>query len=211
MAHALTTAVLLRQLETAAGLSLPGLDRLLGAVRVRSIAERQAAFHEDEVCPRLFVVRSGLFKQLYTKDEGTEWIKSFAREGEAFACPMAVAGHRTTFASVAIEPSVVEVIEWRDVEVLGAGDLGWQRAIRFAYQRLAELKVRRERDLLMLTAEQLYRQFAASSPELLNRVAQKDLAAFLGVTAVGLNRIVKRVRVGGQPASEPRPSRRGDG
>jgi hypothetical protein len=54
--------------------------------------------------------------------------------------------------------------------------------------------VRRERDLLMLTAEQLYRQFVAASPDLLTRIAQKDLAAFLGVTAVGLNRIVKRVR-----------------
>ena len=197
MTAALTTTALLRRLETAAGLSLPDVDRLLGAVRVKPIAERQAAFREDEVCPRLFIVRSGLFKQVYTTDQGTEWVKSFAREGEAFACPIALSGDRTTFASVAIEPSVVEVIEWPDVEALGAGDLSWQRAIRFAYQRLAELKVRRERDLLMLTAEQLYRQFAASSPELLNRIAQKDLAAFLGVTAVGLNRIVKRVRSSG--------------
>ena len=194
MTTALTTTTLLRRLEAAADLSLPGVERLLDAVRVRPIAERQAAFHEDEACPYLFVVRSGLFKQLYTKDDGTEWIKSFTGEGEAFACPIALAGHRTTFASVAIEPSIVEVIEWRDVEALGDEDLSWQRAIRFAYQRLAELKVRRERDLLMLTAEQLYRQFVAASPDLLTRIAQKDLAAFLGVTAVGLNRIVKRVR-----------------
>jgi hypothetical protein len=34
------------------------------------------------------------------------------------------------------------------------------------------------------------------SPELLSRVSQKDPAAFLGVTAVGLNRIGKRVRAG---------------
>ena len=194
MTTATAATALLQRLEAAAGLSLPGAERLLGAVRVKAIAERQAAFLEDDACPRLFIVRSGLFKQLYTKDDGTEWIKSFAREGEVFACPLALAGHPTTFASVAIEPSVVEVIEWRDVEALGAEDLSWQHAIRFAYQRLAEAKVRRERDLLMLTAEQLYRQFVASSPELLERIAQKDLAAFLGVTPVGLNRIVKRVR-----------------
>ena len=198
MVAELATRSLLRRLEAAAGLTLPGIDRLLDAVHLTTIPEHQAAFHEDELCPRLFVVRSGLFKQLYTKDDGTEWIKSFAREGEAFACPIALSGKRTTFASVAIEPSVVEMIEWRDVETLGAGDMSWQRAIRFGYQLLAEVKVRRERDLLMLSAEQLYRQFVASSPELLTRVSQKDLAAFLGVTAVGLNRIVKRVR-GGRP------------
>ena len=79
------------------------------------------------------------------------------------------------------------------LEALGAEDVSWQRAIRIAFQRLAELKVRRERDLLMLSAEQMYRQFAQGSPDLLTRIAQKDLAAFLGVTAVGLNRIIRRV------------------
>lgn len=187
------TAALLRTIERAAGVRLPGVERLLNRVRARTMAAGEAAFHEDETCPRLFIVRHGLFKQFYTKRDGTEWIKSFAREGEAFACPMALAGQRTTFASAALEPSVVEVIEWPDVESLGDTDLQWQRAIRLAFQRLAELKVRRERDLLMLSAEQLYRQLVESSPDLLERVTQKDLASYLGVTAVGLNRIAKRV------------------
>lgn len=189
----LTTVRLLRRLETAANLQLAGIDRVARAIRTMVLPARQAAFHEDEPCPRLFVVREGLFKQLYTAEAGHEWIKSFAPEGEAFACPVALGGGRTTFASIAIEPSIVEVVDWRDIEALGAIDLGWQKAIRYAFQFLAELKVRRERDLLMMNAEQLYRRFAETSPDLLQRVPQKDLAAYLGVTAVGLNRIVKRV------------------
>jgi CRP-like cAMP-binding protein len=204
--NAPTTATLIRRLAASAALSLPDVERLLGRVRVRPIAARQAAFREDEACPYVFVVQSGLFKQLYTRSDGTEWIKSFAREGEAFACPLALAGERTTFASVAIEPSIVEVINWQDVEALGTADVSWQRAIRFVFQRLAELKVRRERDLLMLSAEQMYRQFAQSSPDLLDRIAQKDLAAFLGVTAVGLNRIVKRVRIATSASAAARRS-----
>ena len=98
------------------------------------------------------------------------------------------------------------MINWQDVEALGTKDVSWQRAIRFVFQRLAELKVRRERDLLMLSAEQMYRQFAQSSPDLLDRIAQKDLAAFLGVTAVGLNRIVKRVRIAASPSAAARRS-----
>jgi len=54
------------------------------------------------------------------------------------------------------------------------------------------LKVQRERDLLTLSAEELYRKFVANSPALASRVPQKDLAAFLGVTPVGINRIVRR-------------------
>ena len=98
------------------------------------------------------------------------------------------------------------MINWQDVEALGTKDVSWQRAIRFVFQRLAELKVRRERDLLILSAEQMYRQFAQSPPDLLDRIAQKDLAAFLGVTAVGLNRIVKRVRIAASPSAAARRS-----
>ncbi|MGE0815689.1 MAG: Crp/Fnr family transcriptional regulator [Vicinamibacterales bacterium] len=198
----LTSLHLLRSLETASGLELAGLDRLASVIRTTAIPARGAAFHEDEPCPRVFVVREGLFKQLYTDDAGNEWVKSFAREGEAFACPVALSGGRTSFASIAIEPSVVESLDWSAVEALGAADLAWQTAIRLGFQRLAELKVRRERDLLMLNAEQLYRQLAAASPDLIGRVPQKDLAAYLGVTAVGLNRIVKRVAA--RPAGRPR-------
>ena len=68
-----------------------------------------------------------------------------------------------------------------------------------AFQRLAELKVQREKDLLMLTAEELYLKFAAGHPATLAAIPQKDLASFLGVTAVGLNRIIRR-----QPAARQR-------
>jgi CRP-like cAMP-binding protein len=173
--------------------SLAHVERLLDAVRVVRLQPRESAFREDEECARLFLVRSGLLKQLYTSEDGSEWIKSFAREGDLFACPIALTrGARTTFASVAIEPSIVEFVEWRAIEALSETDIAWQRALRLGFQRLAELKVRRERDLLMLSAEELYRQFAAASPELIDRVPQKDLAAFIGVTPVGLNRIIRR-------------------
>ena len=187
------TLDLLERFQSSAGFRLPSLRRVVDAARTVVLESRQPAFAEDQVCPRVYVVRRGLLKQLYTKDDGTEWIKSFAREGELFGCPIALApGGRTTFASVAIEPAVVESTEWRLVEDLGQTSLPWQKAIRYLFQRLAEVKVRRERDLLMLSAAELYRQLAAEAPDLVARVPQKDLAAFLGVTPVGLNRIVRR-------------------
>ena len=187
------TVGLLRKLESWKGLQLQGLDTVAAGLRVVALREKESAFRDNELCRDVFVVRSGLLKQVYTSEDGVESIKSFASEGEPFACPVALSGGATTFASVAIEPSVVEAIDWRVVERLGEADLSWQKAIRFAFQHLAELKVRRERDLLMLTPEQLYRQFAAAAPQLGDRIPQKDLAAFLGVTPVGLNRIIRRV------------------
>jgi CRP-like cAMP-binding protein len=198
----------LTRLESLTGLRLPDAGRLLETVRVRRLEPRETAFREGEICPRIHVVRSGLLKQLYTREDGSEWIKSFTGAGDVFACLDGLAGGRTSFASVAIESSVVESVDWRDIERLADEDIAWQKAVRLAFQWLAQLKVRRERDLLMLTAEELYRKFSSESPELARRAPQKDLAAFLGVTPVGLNRIIRRT-ARTSASSNSRPGRKG--
>lgn len=202
----------LKRFESRTGMQLPNVGSLLETVRITQLKPRASAFRENETCPRIYVVRSGLLKQFYTKVDGTEWIKSFTGAGDLFACMDALAGGKTGFASVAIEPSVVESIDWRVVEQLAENDIAWQKAIRLGFQYLAQLKVRRERDLLMLTAEELFRKFASESPELAQRAPQRDLAAFLGVTPVGLNRIIRRsangattpgIRAGSRRSSTP--------
>ena len=198
----------LARLESLTGLRLPDAGRLLETVRVRRLEPRETAFREGEICPRIHVVRSGLLKQLYTREDGSEWIKSFTGAGDVFACLDGLAGGRTCFASVAIESSVVESVDWRVIERLADEDIAWQKAVRLAFQWLAQLKVRRERDLLMLTAEELYRKFSSDSPELARRAPQKDLAAFLGVTPVGLNRIIRRT-ARTSASSSSRPGRKG--
>jgi len=88
---------------------------------------------------------------------------------------------------------VLEVIERRLVDALGERHLAWQRAIRYGFQALTRLKMVRERDLLMYTPEQMYQHLLDKRADLVQRVPQKELAAYLGVTPVGLNRIARRL------------------
>jgi CRP-like cAMP-binding protein len=161
MMETFTALEVLKRFESLTGLRLPNVSALIGSAAIIQLRERESAFRENAVHPYFYVVRSGLLKQLYTKEDGTEWIKSFTLEGQLFAFPIALcSGRRTTFASVAIEPSVIERIDYRRIEALGETDLVWQKAIRFAFQYLADFKLQRERDLLLLSAEDLYRKFA---------------------------------------------------
>ena len=66
--------------------------------------------------------------------------------------------------------------------------------VRRALLIFARRKEKRERELLTLKPEQRYRAFVAESPGLERRIPQRDLARHLGLTPVGLNRIVQRVR-----------------
>lgn len=190
----LTLVRALRRLEHAARLQLPEVEQLAASVQLLQLRERDFAFHEGDACPRLFGVRSGLLKQFYTTADGKEWIKSFTAQDELFGCPIGFEpGGRTSFGTAALENSVLEVIEWRLVDALGERHLAWQKAIRYGFQALTQLKMVRERDLLMYTPERMYQHLLDKRADLVRRVPQKELAAYLGVTPVGLNRIARRL------------------
>lgn len=63
---------------------------------------------------------------------------------------------------------------------------------------------RRERELLTLAPRDRYLQFHQDRPGLEGRIPQKDLARYLGVTPVGLNRIIGRLRREGRVAAVTR-------
>jgi CRP-like cAMP-binding protein len=185
----------LRTLAEAAGVDLPDVDMAQRAVRVIELKPRDFAFRERESHCFVYRVREGLLKQFYTTADGDDWIKSFTAEGDVFACPFALLRSQpTTFSAQAIEPSLVEQIDFKVIERLASESSEWQRLLRHAIEELALIKLQRERELLTLSAEALYREFARKQPKLTERLPQKDLAAYLGVTAVGLSRIVRRTR-----------------
>lgn len=186
----------LQQLATLAKVELPELDDACSHVTTVELQRGECAFRQGDRQRAVFVVRSGLLKQYYVGESGDSAIKSFTARGDVFACveSLLVEGP-TTFASEAIEPSVVERIEYSRIEMLTARYIEWQRAQAAAFALLARIKVRREHDLLMLTAEQMYGNFLENQPEMATRIPQKDLAGFLGITPIGLSRIAKRYRL----------------
>lgn len=192
MAHCTVLESLLTQ--AAAG-PLPEWPRVAEAVTVRRVAAGRAVFLQDVEHPFVHAVQQGVLKLSYLSEDGTEWIKSFAREGRFFASLAALApGGRTSFMVSALEDAVLESVDYRLLATLAGRHLAWARALQALTMVYAARKEARERDLLTLKAEARYLRFCAAEPELVRRIPQKDLARHLGLTPVGLNRIVMRLR-----------------
>lgn len=184
-------------LENAAGGPLPEWPRVDQAITLHTLASGGTVFLQDVEHPYVHAVRSGLVKLCYLGEDGSEWIKSFAEQGRFFASIAALQpGGRTSFMASAIEDTVLERLDHRLLSELGARHLAWSQALRAMTMLFAARKEQRERELLTLDAEGRYRAFAAAHAGLVQRIPQKDLARHLGVTPVGLNRIVMRVRRG---------------
>lgn len=191
-----------RALLEAAGAPLGKWPTFASRVSVQRFDAGATVFAQGEEDPSIYAVRSGLIKLVYLSDAGDEWIKSFIPEGQYFASLSALEhGGETAFAATALEGSVVERLAWADIERQISADAGWARAVVAMVMAFAARKERRERELLTLTPEQRYIAFAAADPALERRIPQKDLARHLGVTPVGLNRIIRRVRA--KPRQRP--------
>lgn len=182
-------------LQTAAGMALPDWECVAASLTVRRIAPGAAVFHQGVPHPVVHAVRTGLVKLCYVGEDGTEWIKSFAQEGRFFASITALQPQgRTTFLATAIEACELEQLDYRLLSELADRHLAWSRALHAMTLLFAARKEARERDLLTLDAEHRYLAFCAAEPDLARRIPQKDLARHLGVTPVGLNRIIMRCR-----------------
>jgi len=190
------TSPLLSLLSALAPGPLPETDRVRDALQVRKHPAGATVFLQDTAHPHVHAVRSGLVKLAYLGEDGNEWIKSFVAEGGFFASLAALSpGGRTTFLAETLEPSCIEGVAHAVLDDLASRHLVWSRALQALSMKHAARKEQRERELLTLDAEARYRRFVADQPGLCGRIPQKDLARHLGVTPVGFNRIVKRVRL----------------
>lgn len=191
------TFVLRQLLESAADQPLPEWDRVTTHIRELGFPAGATVFHQDVQHPYLYAVREGLIKLCYLDESGNEWIKSFAEEGRYFASITALEPRgKTSFATVAMEKSRLERLDFPLVEELANRHLAWGRAMQRLTMAFAARKEARERSLLTLSPENRYRAFLAECPALEKRIPQNNLARYLGLTPVGLNRIVSRVRSG---------------
>lgn len=182
-------------LAGAAGQDIPQWGALEGALSAVKLGSGETAFDAGERHPFVYAVRSGLMKLIYVDAEGNEWIKSFAQEGQFFGSATALLmDGKTSFSAAAVGPALLEKLPYETLCRVSETDPALARAMYALMFEFAWRKEQRERDLLTLRGEERYLAFMRDEVALASRLAQKDVARYLGMTPVGLNRIVSRLR-----------------
>ena len=140
----------------------------------------------------LFII-SGIVKLTYTNTDGVERIKSFLSAPQLVGSLAAIATDvPSPFRAIAVTDVSAEAHLSDDLLRLTIEHHDWALALNQFLLAFAERKERREEHFLTMTAEERYLAVAEAEPELVAAVTQRDLAAYLGITAEGLNRIIRR-------------------
>ncbi|GLQ73015.1 Crp/Fnr family transcriptional regulator [Vibrio penaeicida] len=151
-------------------------------------------FRQGDSDSSMYVIKEGMLKAYYVTSEGKETIKSFLQIGDVIgSMSAAYAQMQNTFSLICLEPCTLIRFDFKALHSASLTDQELSKDVIEILLKFAMKKEQRERDLLCLSAQQRYEKLLDTSPDLIEKVTQNDIARYLGVTSVGLSRIKHRV------------------
>ena len=175
------------------GLTAEQIKKMTEQIRELQFAKGETVFSQGETVKNVYILHRGLIKLSYLTAEGKELIKSFISEGDLFGSLVSqLSDGGSTFSAICLEETDVIVIPYTVFEsVVEQNPTAKKFALTF-FKQLALKKEIREYEFLCLSAEARYRKFLDEYPKLFGRIAQQDIARYLGITPIALSRIKNR-------------------
>lgn len=171
------------------------VEELLSMGQVVDIRQDDFFIRKGDVPRKLGFVISGLFRYYYLSDHGDEYTKSLILENNFISSYSAMISENPShFFIQALEPSKVLNIPFSKLTELLESDPYWVKFVLRFLEKGFITKEKRERELLLLSAEQRYLHFLDEYPGLNKRVKQTIIASYLGIKPESLSRIQKKMQ-----------------
>jgi len=170
------------------------VGELLTIGQERTLSSKEYFIRAGEIPTRFAYVKSGLFRYVYINDNGNEFTKSLIRENQFISSYSAMISRNPSYFFIeSLEPSEILIIAYRDWQKLLQSDPFWTEFLLHLIEFGFSKKEKRERDLLLLNAENRYLNFLKEFPGMEKRIKQNIIASYLGIQPESLSRIRKKL------------------
>ncbi len=160
----------------------------------RTFAKNSHFIRAGEHADSIGLCVSGLFRLYYTTPDGHEFNKSFCTTHDFIAAYSSMLQRTSAYFSIqALMNSELLIIRYEDFQSLYSRHICWERLGRMMAEQLFIKKEIRERELLMLTAEERYLLFLDRYGHAAKHLKQYHISSYLGITPVALSRIRKKL------------------
>lgn len=158
----------------------------------KKLLRKQFLLQQGDVCKHENFVTKGCFRSFCLDKRGNEHVLHFAIENYWITDLVSLLEQTPTHVYIeALERSEVLQLERSDLDTLLAECSAFEKFSRILHQRAYVAQNNRILDNIALDARERYLKFVERYPQLLERVSQKDIASFLGITPVFLSQIQK--------------------
>ena len=157
--------------------------RFTSLLSYREVKKKESLVREGELCRNISYVQSGVLRAYYLDKEGNENIIMFAindwwvTDIYSFAT-----GNPAVMHIDALENSEIFQLSKNDLETLFREVPGFERFFRIIMQNSYIREQLRSIQNLSLSAEERYLNFTQKYPDFMQRISQKQIASYLGIT-----------------------------
>ena len=169
------------------------INEFEGAIQVKEIKRKQLLQRKGDTHSKAYFVRKGLLKSYVLDEKGKEHIFMFAPENWIVTDINSVTNYGQTELFIqAIEDSEVEVIQGDAfMKLTNKLQSNSQLEVQKLLKRNAVLQ-KRIISLMSKSAIERYEDFIATYPGIVQRVPQKLIASYLGITPQALSKTISQ-------------------
>ena len=158
-------------------------QRLRSRLETKQFKAKSIILHAGEVCKYSYFVNSGLLRSFTINDHIVEHVLSFACEGWWIGDMYSLLSQKpgNLFVEV-LEDAEVVLLSKENQEILYQEIPKLERFFRILTENSLVAHQERLMDNLSLTAEERFEKFCRKYPTLIQKVPQKHIASYIGVT-----------------------------
>lgn len=139
---------------------------------------------------KLGIVLQGLTRAYAINNKGEEISMKFRKEGEAVACHDSIFYNKPSRQVIEfLERTTIVVFDYKAIEDLAAINPRVEQLKNYFFEQFVIRLQERLETFLLFSAQERYQWLIDNDPVLLQRVQQKHLASYLGITPVSLSRL----------------------
>ncbi|PXY43291.1 Crp/Fnr family transcriptional regulator [Flavobacterium hydrophilum] len=169
------------------------LQELLNISEYKKIHKGNYFINEGQVPRKMAFLIKGLFRYVYTHENGNEFTKNIIAEKNFISSYSAMIYNTPSYFSVeALEDAEILEIDYADWLDIKEKNPFWNAFLVQVLEKAFYIKEKRERELLLLDAEKRYEIFSAEFPNIENRVSQQIIASYLGIQPESLSRLKRK-------------------
>lgn len=168
-------------------------QQLESSLVIKEIAKKDLVLQQGQVCKKLYFVESGSLRAFNLNDEGKESTIMFAVQDWWVTDMNCFVNRKPALLSIeALEDSRVIELDFYLLEELYQSIPKFERFFRILFQNAYIREQLRALHNISFSTEERYRQFIGDYPAIVEKVTQKQIASYLGVTPEFLSSVKKK-------------------
>ncbi|WP_165806481.1 Crp/Fnr family transcriptional regulator [Chitinophaga parva] len=190
-----TSEALFQLLQMLTGLSEADAAPFSETANTRLLTAGEFYIREGDTARKVAYVEKGLVRGYHTRENGEEATLLLRWEGQFVAALDTIVYHRPSrFHYRALEDTTLLEIDYDKLGALLRQHQQFEPMRNFFVMKTLADAMARVESFVLLSPEERYLALVRDKIDIVNRVHDKHLASFLGITPVSLSRIRQRIR-----------------